>query len=148
MDKLWTMSYGGLSLSLNGYSLTSHPGNLEIFISTGSQLALIRLVVTLALFLYAFVPRFRTSTTKNAMLAMSGLMLTFGLITLLSPDLFNRRETFLPLGDTLIFFESGILTLFLGLTMPLGKVSVSASQRIFIKSLLVSQPNRLLSKQS
>ncbi len=121
MKRFGVIIYSISLFSLSKYGLSSHSYYVQMLINLSRSYDFYRLVIIAFLVSYAFIPQLRIAFTKF-LLGTSGLgILSLGIASLISPNLFGHINNFLLIGDSLYLIEGGILAVVLSAELPYKK---------------------------
>jgi uncharacterized membrane protein len=118
---------------------------IGLLLSPQKGLLLMRLVVAFALLAYAFRQTIRTRFTQHAMRSFGVSLLILGAMTLFSPTFFGQFTSYLPIGETLLLIEGGILAFLLSLELSVQNHSPFDQNLSYLAALLAAQPRKLIS---
>lgn len=139
MKKFNVSIFSSFCISFSIYNMLNPSYYLQLIISSSGLYTLARIVVSVLLLAYTFLPEVRTYHTRLVMKGMGTALLLFGVATYISPTFFGTMG-YIPVVDTLIFIEGGILATLLGMEMPVGKSRwVMAKSRRLLATLWASQ---------
>lgn len=118
MKKVNVAMFSIFCLSLTFYSLLWPSYYQELLVSSAPGLLALRTIVCASMLAYVFRPQTRTYFAKTLMRAGGITLILFGLATFVSPGLFGASVTYVPIADTFIFLEGGIIASLLGIELP------------------------------
>lgn len=121
MNKAHVLFFAIVSISLTLYGLIEPGFYINLLVSSSGGLAAIRMVAAVFMLLYVFQPQFRNYLTQGLMGSWGIVLIAFGVTTLAYPTLFGMFPHYIPLGDSLIFIEGGILASILSLELPVSQ---------------------------
>lgn len=146
MKKLNVALFSTFCLSLTFYSLLWPSYYQELFISSASGLLILRTMICAFILSYVFRPRIRTYFAKTLMRAGGITLILFGLATFISPGLFGVSVAYVPIADTFILLEGGILALLLSMELPAHKSPLALGYKLrlhYFTSILGAPPKKL-----
>lgn len=145
MKKINVSLFSVFCLILTLYSLSWPSYYQELLISSSPGLLALRTIICASMLGYVFKPEVRTYFAKTLMRAGGMTLLLFGLTTFVYPGLFGTSATYVPIADSFILLEGGVLALLLSLELP-AQEPVAASRNLrfqYFANLLASHPKKL-----
>lgn len=146
MKKVNVVLFSLFCLSLTFYSLSWPSYYQELLVSSTPGLLILRTIVCASMLAYVFRPQTRTYFAKTLMRAGGMTLLLFGLATFIYPGLFGTSVAYVPIADTFILLEGGILALLLSLELPAHEpLTTSRNLRFqyFANLLSTEEPKKL-----
>lgn len=144
MKKLCVVLYSICLLSISLYGLSSQSYYVQLLINLGKPYMLVRTALVMVLIAYTFLPWLRIYTTK-ALLGLVGiLLLSLGLTSIISPDLFGHLNSWMVLGDVVTLIEGGILAIVLSTELSARRTNLMARSFINIQSFVATRPSKLV----
>jgi len=149
MKKFNITLFSVFALGLTSYAMLWPNYYIQLLVSPRLSFAAIRILASALLAAYVFLPQARTYFARSLLRAFGITMLLMGINTFASPTFFGYSTGYVPIGDTLIFLEGGILSMVLSLELPayqgtlISRISDNLRYRYFAV-LLATQPNKIL----
>lgn len=144
MNKAHVLLFGTVSVNLTLYSMLEPGYYIDLLISSDKSFVLIRILATVFMALYVFRPQIRTYFTRSIMRSLGLALMLLGVMTFLSPTFFGQFPTYIPIGDTLLFIEGGILATLLSLELSVQGSTPKGKYLQYLAVLLSAQPRKLL----
>lgn len=143
LKKINVVLFSVFCLGLTLYSVLL-PGYYQQFlISSTNGLFLIRFMICAGLLIYVFRPQLRTYFAQALLRASGWTLLLFGISTFISPGFFGHSVSYVPIADTFILLEGGVLALLLSIELPAHEPTAKNKSLQYFASLLVTQPKKL-----
>ncbi len=109
MKKSTVTLFGISVLALSWYGINNPSYYFDILLSDTTPFLYARILLVLCLAAFVFFYKLRTYTVKF-LVGLSGVALFFtAFLTIFSPSLFGYFNNYVPIGDSLIFIEGGII---------------------------------------
>ncbi len=144
MYKYCVSLYSGLMMGVMVLGIVISSYYVQILINTTTPFMLVRLLIVLCLMAYVFFPKIRNQLAR-AFIALFGItLITFSIITLVSPTFLGHFNYFLPIGDVLGFLEGGILASLVSIELPSKKSQLMARSLAYSNFLVMSFYKKVL----
>lgn len=143
MRKFNISVFAGFSLGLTLYAMASPGYYTELLISSSGLYLLLRVVIAAFMLAYVFLPQVRTYYSQTLLGTVGAAMLLFGFATFISPTFFGRLTTYIPIVDTLLLIEGGILAMLMSLELPAHRSQLIDKNFEYVASLMAVQPKKL-----
>ncbi len=119
MKKFWVLTFGLAVMGVTAYGIARPSYEMQNLLEFSELFVIGRIMMILLLVSYVFIEQLRLPGFRLLLGAASLAMLSLGISTIVSPTLYGYFTNYLPLGDTVIFLEGGILGLLLAFELPL-----------------------------
>ncbi len=119
MKKFWVLSFSLAVMGATAYGLARPSFEMQNLLEFSDSFVMVRILMVLLLVSYVFIERVRVSGSRMLMTVFSLSMIGVGIAAIVSPTLFGYFNNYLPIGDTVIFLEGGIIGALLAFELPL-----------------------------
>lgn len=118
MKKLFVVLFSGILIGISFFNLSKNLFFLPVLMNMSKPYVIMRTVLVAILVCYAFVPRLRLHLSKSLLNTMGLLLITLGIVTIISPGLMGHLNDWVLLGDSIIAIEGGIIAIVLSAELP------------------------------